>query len=110
MKPYCWNYTRDLQARWPGVTSGDPNLLLEFLAFAEGGFLSIHPFRDFNGRTVRVFLLELLRRLDLPRVELAPQTDAGRAAYFAALEAADHRDWQPLMAVWQQRLLEAKTD
>ncbi len=57
------------------------------LAFAEGRFLTVHPFRDFNGRTIRVFLLELLRRLDLPRVELAPQTETGRAAYFAAFHA-----------------------
>ena len=39
---------------------------LEFLAFAEGRFLTVHPFADFNGRTVRLFLAELLRRLDLP--------------------------------------------
>lgn len=101
------DYGLDLQARWAGAVSGDPELLLEFLAFAEGRFLTVHPFRDFNGRTIRVFLLELLRRLDLPRVELAPQTDEGRAAYFAALEAADQLDWQPLMRVWENRLSQA---
>lgn len=101
------DYGLDLQARWAGAVSGDPGLLLEFLAFAEGRFLTVHPFRDFNGRTIRVFLLELLRRLDLPRVELAPQTEEGRAAYFAALEAADRQDWQPLMQVWECRLSQA---
>lgn len=98
------DYGLDLQARWPGAVSGDPSLLLEFLAFAESRFLTVHPFRDFNGRTIRVFLLELMRRLDLPRVELAPQTDAGRSEYFAALEAADQTDWQPLMGIWERRL------
>ncbi|MBL9145341.1 MAG: Fic family protein [Verrucomicrobiaceae bacterium] len=98
------DYGLDLQARWRGAISGDPELLLEFLAFAEGRFLTVHPFRDFNGRTIRVFLLELMRRLDLPRVELAPQTDTGRAGYFAALEAADQADWQPLMGIWERRL------
>ena len=83
------DYALDLQARWPAAASGKSDLLLELLAFAEGRFLTVHPFRDFNGRTIRVFLLELLRRLDLPRVELAPQTEAGRAEYFTALEAAD---------------------
>jgi BRO family, N-terminal domain len=71
--------------------------------------LTVHPFRDFNGRTIRVFLLELLRRLDLPRVELAPQTGTGRAAYFAALEAADRRDFQPLVDLWRDRLAHAET-
>lgn len=83
---------------------------LAFAAFAEGRFLTIHPFRDFNGRTIRVFLLEILRRLDLPRVQLAPQTDDRRAEYFTALEAADRHDWKPLMAIWQQRFHEAPAD
>ena len=103
------DYALDLRTRWPTATAEKGELLLELLAFAEGRFLTIHPFRDFNGRTVRVFLLELLRRLDLPRVELAPQTAAGRAEYFVALEAADRRDWQPLMVIWQRRLTEAQT-
>jgi CRISPR-associated endonuclease/helicase Cas3 len=100
-------YALDLQARWPAAAAGASDLLLELLAFTEGRFLAIHPFRDFNGRTIRVFLLELHRRMDLPRVALAPQTAAGRAEYFTALEAADRRDWQPLVAIWQQRLAEA---
>lgn len=99
-------YVQDLQARWTDASAEASPLLLEFLAFAEGRFLTIHPFRDFNGRTIRVLLLEILRRLDLPRVQLAPQTDAGRAEYFTALEAADRCDWHPLMTIWQQRLTE----
>jgi CRISPR-associated endonuclease/helicase Cas3 len=98
------DYALDLQARWPAAASGKSDLLLELLAFAEGRFLTVHPFRDFNGRTIRVFLLELL-----PRVELAPQTEAGRAEYFTALEAADRRDLQPLVDIWRDRLAHAET-
>jgi len=97
------DYGLDLQARWADAIGSNLKLTFEFLAFAEGRFLTIHPFRDFNGRTIRVFLLELLRRLDFPRVELAPQTELGRACYFSALEAADRFDWQPLMAIWESR-------
>lgn len=97
------NYVLDLQARWEDAANGDIEATIEFLAFAEGRFLSIHPFRDFNGRTVRVFLIELLRRLDLPRVDLAPESEEGRTNYFAALEAADRCDWQPLAAIWKSR-------
>lgn len=64
---------------------------------------SIHPFRDFNGRTVRLFLTELLRRLDFPRVDLVPESESGRARYFAALEAADRQDWQPLTDIRKSR-------
>ena len=98
------DYGLDLQARWQAAAMGSTAETLEFLAFAEGRFLTIHPFRDFNGRTIRLFLTELLRRLDLPRVTLAAQEEAGRAVYFLALEAADQFDWQPLMEVWNERL------
>lgn len=104
------DYGLDLQARWPDAQAGDMERLLEFLAFAEGRFLTIHPFRDFNGRTIRLFLSELLLRLDLPDVDLAPESEEERQRYFTALEAADHCDWQPLMAVWNDRVAAAEDD
>jgi len=103
------DYALDLQARWEDASAADIELTIEFLAFAEGRFLTIHPFSDFNGRTIRLFLRELLRRLDFPRVELAPETDAGRAAYFAGPKAADRSDFQPLVDIWRGRLAHAQT-
>jgi len=97
------DYGSDLQARWTAASAAVGDLTLELLAFAEGRFLSIHPFQDFNGRTIRLFLLELLRRLDLPRVVLAPEPESERHAYFRALEAADRSDWRPLIHLWQHR-------
>lgn len=102
------DYALDLQTRWAGASEDMGELMLEFLAFAEGRFLTIHPFRDFNGRTIRLFLSELLRRLDLPEVDLAPESEEERQRYFTALEAADEHDWQPLMAVWNERLSQAE--
>ena len=90
-------------ARWPDASDGVSDLTLELLAFAEGRFLSIHPFHDFNGRTIRLFLIELLRRLDLPRVDLAPETEPERQIYYQCLEAADHCDWVPLTELWKRR-------
>lgn len=101
------DYGRDLVARWQDASAATGDLTLEFLAFAEGRFLSIHPFRDFNGRTIRLFLLEILRRMDLPRVVLAPDNDKERGEYFLALEAADRTDWRPLMGIWAERLSRA---
>lgn len=43
-----------------------PDLQVEALAFAEASMLNIHPFMDFNGRAIRVFALEIVRRFDLP--------------------------------------------
>ncbi len=98
------NYFADLNARLEAITAPDDPLLLETLAFAEGQLLSIHPFPDFNGRVTRLFLAELLRHLDLPLVELAPETDEVRRIYIRALRAADQLDWKPLAEFWRQRL------
>lgn len=100
MRDYCL----DLQARWPEAVASLGDLTLEFLAFAEGRFLTVHPFQDFNGRVIRLFLSELLRRLDLPPVRLEAEGDTERVAYFAALEAADAGDLRPLVEIWKQRL------
>jgi CRISPR-associated endonuclease/helicase Cas3 len=97
-------YALDLQAQLEAVKAlGHPqDGLLEALAFAEGRLLTIHPFADFNGRTTRLFLRLLLRRLDLPAVDLAPGPRQARP-YFEALRAGDRRDWRPLMQVWRHR-------
>ncbi|MCP5525499.1 MAG: Fic family protein [Verrucomicrobiales bacterium] len=100
MRDYCL----DLQARWPEAAAHPGDLTLEFLAFAEGRFLTVHPFQDFNGRVIRLLLSELLRRLDLPPAHLEAEDGTGRAVYFAALEAADQNDLGPLIEIWKQRL------
>ena len=97
------DYSADLAARWSSVFPLAGPLAVETLAFAEGRLLTIHPFVDFNGRVTRLWLREVLHRARLPQVILTATGDAGRAEYFAALEAADRLDWQPLSAIWQRR-------
>ncbi len=97
------DYSEDLRVRLENATGHQDDLLLETLAFAEGRLLSIHPFNDFNGRVTRLFLRELLRRLNLPPVDLVPTDAAGETDYFAALNAGDNLNWKPLMKIWEQR-------
>lgn len=80
-------------------------MLTEALAFAEGRLLSIHPFRDFNGRVTRMLLFSLLYRFDLPPVKLIPdeKDSAGTNEYLSALTEADRMNWQPLIMVWRKR-------
>ncbi len=101
------DYAADLNARWPLLEGADEALLLETLAFAEGRLLCIHPFQDFNGRVTRLFLVELLRRAELPVVRVAVRDEPEKARYFAALQAGDHLDWRPLIAIWRERFAEA---
>lgn len=96
-------YGRDLQARLSAVGGVVGDLLLETLAFAEGRLLFIHPFADFNGRVTRAWLREILSRLDLPPVQLAPSEEPARSDYLSALRAADRNDWRPLVEVWRRR-------
>ncbi len=98
------DYCADLEVRLAEMSAGREALLLETLAFAEGRLLFIHPFSDFNGRVTRLLLAEILRRLEVPPVELAPSDDTARKTYVRALEAADQLDWMPLTKLWQQRL------
>jgi CRISPR-associated endonuclease/helicase Cas3 len=93
----------DWAARWGEVVPVAELLALETLAFAEGRLLTDHPFVDFDGRVTRLWLLEILHRARLPQIKLTATGDAERNKYFAALEAADRLDWQPLSAIWQGR-------
>lgn len=95
-------YSADLAVRMQDVPSD--MMLLETLAFAEGRLLSIHPFTDFNGRITRLFLCEILRRLNLPPVELAPSNPDAALRYLSALRSGDRLDWGPLVEFWKSRL------
>jgi CRISPR-associated endonuclease/helicase Cas3 len=97
------DFGEDLRVRRENTGGKMDELLLEFLAFAEGRLLSIHPFTDFNGRVTRLFLRELLRRLELPPVDLVPTDSTSESNYFAALRSSDGNDWHPLMKIWEQR-------
>lgn len=96
-------YVRDLKARLVLISEKPDDALLEFLAFAEGRLLSIHPFDDFNGRVTRLFLIELLYRLDLPVANPATESHDEREIYFEALRAADRFDYKLLAGIWRNR-------
>ncbi len=95
-------YALDLQTRIAS-TPTDSERIFELLAFAEGRLLSIHPFADFNGRACRLFLRLLLRRLDMPDVDIVPDPQDPEP-YFEALRTGDQRDWRALAALWRQRV------
>ncbi|MDQ3776992.1 MAG: Fic family protein [Pseudomonadota bacterium] len=97
------NYCRDLEARIAALTETPDDRTLEYLAFAEGRLLWIHPFEDFNGRLTRVFLAELLQRLDMPALDPTPDPGPDTERYLRALQAGDRADWGPLAAIWHGR-------
>lgn len=98
-------YVANMQARLKNSATLD--LQIETLAYAEGEFLHIHPFQDFNGRTIRAILLELLMRFDLPLVDTAVvrETEYFRK-YQTALAEYDNGRIAGLIDFWQIRLSE----
>jgi CRISPR-associated endonuclease/helicase Cas3 len=96
-------YAAGLAARIAHLPETPGERLIETLALAEGELLHIHPFEDFNGPLARLFLLELLYRLDLPIVNPAPEAGADTQRYLAALRGYDQRDVRPLAEFWRNR-------
>jgi len=97
------DYADNVRARLAGADT--LGLQLELLAYAEGEFLHIHPFADFNGRAVRALLSELLVRLDFPPVEVATERETPRfGEYTTALAHYDNGRIEPLIEFWEQRL------
>jgi CRISPR-associated endonuclease/helicase Cas3 len=100
-------YAENVEARLSGTLSLD--LQLELLAYAEGEFLSIHPFLDFNGRTVRALLTELLVRLNLPMVDVSVKFDTQNFKdYQGALAEYDNGNLQGLLNFWIKRFMIAQ--
>lgn len=97
------DYTANLAEQLRHIADADERII-ELLAYTEGELLTIHPFRDLNGRISRLWLLELLTRLGLPVVDITPPTGAFRSRYLAALAAWDRRDRTPLQTLWRERL------
>ena len=97
------DYAADLETRLETLDDDPGERLIEDLVFAEGRLLHVHPFEDFNGRVSRLFLIELLYRLDLPVVDPATASSEETRRYFAALQSYDRHDPRPLAAIWRHR-------
>ena len=95
-------YVENLQTRLDNAETID--LQIEALAYAEGEFLHIHPFQDFNGRTIRALLDELIGRLNLPQVDTAVErgTDEFKT-YQNALAEYDNGRMNSLVEFWKKR-------
>jgi Fic family protein len=94
-----------MKARLDNASTLD--LQIEALAYAEGEFLHIHPFEDFNGRTIRAVLAELLMRFDLPIVDTSVKRNTARfKKYQNALAEYDNGRIACLVDFWQERLSE----
>ncbi len=71
----------------------------------------MHPFEDFNGRTTRAVLIELMGRLDMPPVEVAVERGGvAFTSYVRALAQYDNGRLQPLIEFWDARFQSGPDD
>lgn len=84
--------------------SDTTDLQIETLAYVEGEFLHIHPFQDFNGRTVRALLSEVMTRFNLPLVDVAVSRETAQfKQYQDALAEYDNGSMGSLIDFWKKR-------
>ena len=97
-----------LDARYPAGTELDADGLaavIDLSAWAHAEWVRIHPFRNGNGRTARIWANSLFMRYGLPPVvRLRPRPDGG---YGSAGTAAMDGSWQPTATVFREFLLDA---
>lgn len=69
---------------------------IELIAWAHHRIVWIHPFKDYNGRTARLFSNYLMLLCSLPLAEIQVESEEERKQYIAALKAADNGDFSSL--------------
>ncbi|MBI5410437.1 MAG: Fic family protein, partial [Nitrospirae bacterium] len=104
MRLFCDDLTERLHHTSPRECGA--GAIAELLAWADGRFQWIHPFKDFNGRVGRALLAAVLYKLALPHVETAPPEADARRQYLEALNAADDDNLGPLTDIWARRIAE----
>ena len=105
------NLCKDLEERLKHLSlSNDAQFIIEtakLLAWLQHGFVFIHPFQDYNGRTARMLTILILLMLDLPPIELKAEKGTDRKRYLASMQRADEGDYLLLEALIGQALSEA---
>lgn len=81
--------------------------IISLVAWFQHGFVWIHPFNDYNGRTSRLLSNLLLLKFDLPAIEIKIESKKDRDAYIYALQSADNGDYSILEEIAANTLDEA---
>lgn len=82
----------------------DEAALVQALARTHAELVLIHPFREGNGRCARLLAWLMALQAGWPPLDFSPLSGRGRAAYFAAIQAAVGRDYKPLQVCFSRVL------
>ena len=81
--------------------------LVQLLAWFQHRVVSIHPFKDYNGRIAHMLTILLLLRFNLPPIELKAETGTDRRRYLTSMQKADEGDYSDLEVLISQALTES---
>jgi len=105
------NLCRDLEERLLHLPKIDNNSyitdVVSLLAWFQHGFVLIHPFKDYNGRTARMLTSLILFYLDMPPIELQADTELDRIKYLNAMREADNGDYSLLENLIGKAMIES---
>lgn len=83
--------------------------VIKSIAWFQHGFVFIHPFQDYNGRTARMLTILILLKLNLPPIELKAEKGADKKRYLTAMQKADSSDYSMLETLLSNALSETLT-
>jgi len=103
-------FEREVLAKYPAGTLADNDVFCAASSEIQGEFLSIHPFREGNARTIKLMNNLLAAQTGRPLLAY-DMSSAGQNSYIDAAGAAlAKQDYEPLETIIRQALETAKSD
>jgi len=72
------------------------------LTVVHGELILIHPFRDGNGRLARLVAVLMGLQAGLPPLDFSPLQSRGKLHYFAGIQAAMSKNYEPLKEIFEK--------
>lgn len=88
-------------ARNTPCTFAGPDRVIEALAVTHAELVLIHPFREGNGRISRLLATLMALQAGMPLLDFSGVRGRHREDYFAAVQAAMSRHYEPMKAVFR---------
>lgn len=103
-------FEREVLAVRTPMTPADDSSLAHGLAIAHAELILIHPFRDGNGRLVRLLCTVMAAQAGLPPLNFSPMAGRGRRAYIGAIHASVGGDYKPLASRFRRVIARSLSD
>lgn len=94
------DYSRTVLAAYTPCIGMDENALVRALAMTHAEYILVHPFREGNGRLVRLLNTMMALQAGWPLLDFDGLRGQAKRRYIAAIHAAQGNDYQPLEQVF----------